>query len=473
MLCITDTFAQHTTLDLDSCRTLATHNNKQILISEQGIAVAHHERKSAFANYLPKLSLQGVYIHNQQNTSLIDDEKKRFLKEFGTTVQKEANELGGMLATMFPELKEPLSLLSSTDIATPLNQAGKSIADALTLQTRNIYAAALTLTQPVFLGGKIVAYNNIAKYAEEIAYNSCETAHQETIVAVDKAYWTVVSLANKQRLAGNMVKLVTQLHDDTEKMLAEGMATRADLLNVNVKLNEAQIALLQIENGLSLARMQLSLLCGLPLNSTPTLADEETIRIQIEQTDAATGSIENRPELKSIENETKILQNNVIITRSDYLPQLVFTANYMASSPSLTNGFSKRLRGIWNIGVLLKIPLWNWSEGINKIKAAKAKTVIAQYTLDDVRDKMRLQEQQARLMIEEADKRLQLATNGILAAEENLRTAEIGFVEGVLTSEDVIAAQTAWLKAHSAQIDAHIDAIMSRTYLKRALGTLR
>ena len=65
------------------------------------------------------------------------------------------------------------------------------------------------------------------------------------------------------------------------------------------------------------------------------------------------------------------------------------------------------------------------------------------------------------------------ATRSNLAkAEENLRTAQAGFREGVLTADDVMAAQTAWLKAHSEEIDSEVDVRLCKVYLSKALGTL-
>ena len=57
-------------------------------------------------------------------------------------------------------------------------------------------------------------------------------------------------------------------------MVKEGVATKADELSVKVKVNEAEITLTQVENGLSLSKMVLCQLCGIPLNSDIRLADE-------------------------------------------------------------------------------------------------------------------------------------------------------------------------------------------------------
>lgn len=86
---------------------------------------------------------------------------------------------------------------------------------------------------------------------------------------------------------------------------------------------------------------------------------------------------------------------------------------------------------------------------------------------------MELQLSQSNFRVNEADKKLELAKASRQKAEENLRTANLGFQEGVISSTTVMEAQTAWLQAQSQYIDAEIDVQLSRVNLQKSLGTLR
>ena len=86
---------------------------------------------------------------------------------------------------------------------------------------------------------------------------------QEVIMSTDQAYWQVISLVNKKKLAEGYLKLLQQLDSDVEKMINQGVATKADGLSVRVKVNEAEMTLTKVEDGLSLARMLLCQLCGI------------------------------------------------------------------------------------------------------------------------------------------------------------------------------------------------------------------
>ena len=462
------------TLTLDSCRELALRNNATIKIATEKIEAAHHERKAAFSNYFPKLSGGATYMHNQKSASLLSEQRNELLNNIGTTLVESGSKSLGEIAALFPELQNML-LLAENDIATPINNIGKAISDALTIETQNIYIAALSLEQPLFAGGKIISYNKMAKYAEELALHERETARQDIILATEEAYWQIVSVSNKRKLAESMVKLVEKLKSDVTRLKDAGIATEADILTVSVKLNEAEIALLRATNGERLARMLLSEICGLPIESTPTLADELLEFPPLTESVKSYNniySIENRPEIKSLQSAIKIYNQKANIVLSDYLPQAAFTANYFATSPNIINGFNNRFKGMWNVGVVLKIP-FNWDEGYHKIKSARAETRIAEYTLENVRREIELQIKQAIQNSEEAYKRLTLAYSSISVAEENLRNINIEFSEGLATSSNVLEAQTAWLLAHSTLIDARIDIILAEAYLKRTLGTLK
>ena len=137
-----------------------------------------------------------------------------------------------------------------------------------------MYAGALTLTQPLYMGGKIRAYNKITKYAEELARQQHDSGLQDVILSTDQAYWQVVSLASKKKLGEGYLKLLQKLESDVDKMIAEGVATKADGLSVKVRVNEAEMTLTKVEDGLSLSRMLLCQLCGLDLSSPITLKDE-------------------------------------------------------------------------------------------------------------------------------------------------------------------------------------------------------
>ena len=475
LLSFTFTVKAQSFLSLDSCRALALANNKDLLISNEKINAAHYQRKAAFTNYLPNFSATGAYMRNQKEFSLLNNDQKAALSGLGTNLAGPIQQVATGIIATHPDL-EPLISSLSGKLLPALDQAGNSLVDALRTDTRNVYAGAITLTQPLYMGGKIRAYNKITKYAEELAQEQHHGGMQEVIMSTDQAYWQVISLVNKKKLAESYLKLLQQLDGDVEKMINEGVATKADGLSVRVKVNEAEMTLTKVEDGLSLARMLLCQLCGIDLSSPITLADENMEDIPLLTTDTyfdLSTAYENRPEIRSLELATQIYKQKVNVTRAEHLPSIALMGNYMVTNPSVFNSFENKFKGMWNVGVMVQIPIWHWGEGIYKTRAAKAEARIAQYQLQDAREKIELQVNQAAFKVKEAGKKLVMSSKNMEKAEENLRYATLGFKEGVIATSNVLEAQTAWLSAHSEKIDAQIDVKLTEIYLKKSLGTLK
>lgn len=465
-------------LTLDSCRALALANNKELRISQEKVNAAHYEKKAAFTNYLPKIDLTGGYMRTQKEISLLSDAQKQSISNIGTTAGAQLQEQIKQLAASDPVLGSLLQPLQGVipGLTAGLNGVGQGLVDAFRTDTRNMTVGAATLTQPLFMGGKIIAYNKITKYAERLAESQHATGMQDLILQTDQIYWQIISLVNKKKLAENFLELVQKLDSDVDKMIKEGVATKADGLSVKVKVNEAEMMLTQVDNGLNLSKMLLCQLCGLPLETDFQLADESMKDLPLPNTYTEANvstALSNREELKSLELASEIYRQKVNVVRADFLPSVALTANYLVTNPSLVNGFENKFRGMWAAGVVVKIPVFHWGEGIYKVKAAKAEANIARYKLEDVKEKVELQVTQNSYKVNESTKKLALAEKNMEKAEENLRYANLGFKEGVIPTSNVLEAQTAWFSAQAGKIDAQIDVKMSELYLNKSMGILK
>lgn len=473
-------------LSLDSCRAMAIRNNKQMGITQQKKVMAHYTTKAARTQYLPKLNVVGGYMFTSREISLLSKEQKTTLSNIGTALSGSIGEdISSVIAAMTrdgvftPSQAEHIGAVlgnMGANVGGAINGVGQNVVNALHTDTRNMFMASAVVTQPIYMGGAISAANKMASISEQMVANDYEAKLQATLHGTDHAYWMVVSLKHKRKLADSYLKLVKKLSNDVHKMIDEGVATRADGLKVDVKVNEAEMTLTQADNGLSLAKMFLCQLCGLPLDSKITLADEdrESLPIEVVADDIDVNTVaDNRPEVKLLENTVDLSRQVTRLARASYLPQILLSGGYSATNPNLYNGFERKFSGAWNVGVVVRMPVWNWFEGVYKVRASKAATCIAQLEVGDVREKIELQVSQSRFKMSEANRRLVMATSNVDKANENLRCANLGFREGVIPSTGVMEAQTAWLQAQSQKIDAEIDVKLSQVDYKKALGTLQ
>ncbi len=443
------------TLSIQKCRQLAIKNNKELRMTDSDTKAAYYERKAAFTKYFPRISATGAYIHTSKELSLLNDEQKEKL-----------GNLGSYTSALLPSLQ---------DKSATLDAIGGSLVDALHTDTRNMGAIGVTLTQPIYMGGKINAYNRITRYAEQIAASQLDLTLQNVIVEVDEAYWRIILLQSKKELAESYLELVQKLDNDVQCMIAEGIATKADGLSVKVKVNEAEVTIIQINNGLSISKMLLCQLCGLDINTDISLEDESAKNELDNCTPASVDvntALSQRLELKMLSLSSDIYTEKVKLSRAEFLPSIFLTGGYLATNPSVFNSFERKMNGMWNVGVVVNIPLVTFGERCYKVKAARAQETTARLRLDETREKVELQVNQNLQKVQEASERLVTAKHSCDEADENLRYATLGLQEGVIPVSNVLEAQTAWLKSHSEYISSQIDLKLSNLYLLKSAGTL-
>ena len=435
-------------LTLEECRNLAIQNNKELQISGEKIKMADNEKKAAFTKYFPQLSANGAYMWNQKDINLLD---------MGALSSSLSSSLGGV--AQLPMIQHLMS----------------GVNDMQHLDVQNIWVGNVSLVQPVFMGGKIVNYNQITKFAKQLAESMNNLQLQDLIYKTDETYWQVISLVNKKKLADAYVDLLRKMDSDVTAMIYEGVATEADGLSVKVKLNEAEMAQTKVENGLALTRMLLAQICGLSLEEDLSLADEKLDNFPVETTQASADLNEafmNRNELRSLDLATKIYKRKERIALAEMLPNVALAANYFVTNPNVFNGFKNDFAGMFNVGVMVKVPLSGWWEGTYRRNSAKAETRIKTLEWQDAREKIELQVNQSVYKVNEAGKKLIASSRNMENAEENLRRANFGFEEGVIPALNLMEAQTAWVSARSSLIDAQIEVKLTEVYLSKALGKL-
>lgn len=484
-LCALPTYAgAQQVLTLDECRQMAVENNNSLKTAQQKIKVAGYDRNIALANYFPKITATGTYMYTSRDWKLIDDDKAAEIQNAGTTLQNDVTDK--MMQIMSDKdvmtkymtdaaFKKLIDGLQTTDIATPINAIGQHITEALTLDMHNLCGAVVSVQQPVFMGGKIVASNQMAKYAEELAKSQYDAEHAQVLADIEQAYWQIVSIAAKKNLAENYADLLRQMGKDVDALVAEGFATPSDALTIKVKMNEAEMLYTKATNGLALAKMLLCKECGLPLDSEITLADETLDAIPVPQMSPVISDEEvyaARPEIRSLDLAKKIYDKKVAVVRADGLPTVAVMANYAVTNPNVFNGFQNKFGGFFSAGVLVNVPIFHGTEAIQKTKKAKAEAALTQYRLDDAKEMISLQVAQLRQQEGEALEKLTMAESNLENAEENLRVATAGWNEGMIASNVVLQAQTAWLQAHSEYIETGVELQMCSVNLAKAEGRL-
>ena len=478
-------------LTLEECRQMALSQNKDLVQQRAKLEMAGYDRKIAASYYFPKVTALGTYQHTGGGFSLVDDTSIPQFSGLGDRVNEARTSLMQNIQNILqgdpqlaqqlmqnPGFQQAMNKLQTSEIADAVNEIGssvdKAIDDAIHPDMENIYVGVISVQQPVFVGGKIIASNKMAKYAEQLARLEYDGNYDEVLVTVDQAYWQVVSVAAKKKLAESYSTLLHNMLANVEVAVQEGVSTEADALAIRVKSNEADISLTKATNGLKLAKMFLCKQIGLPLDSEISLKEEgaDVIPVPVagERKDIDK-IIADRNETQRLELASAIYKQKVNIARADMMPQVALTANYFVMNPNMNHGFQNEFGSNWSAGVLVSVPIFHGFEALQKTRKARAEATIYQSKYEDACQMINLQVTQLYQQQDEALERLATAQANLDVAEENLRTATVGYEAGVIDSNTALGAHTAWLKAHSEYIDAGIEVQLNESLIKKAEGS--
>jgi outer membrane protein TolC len=471
-------------LTLEECRSMAMQNSNTLKMAGEKEAGAEDLRKMALRQFFPKLSANGAFTWNEKSISLLSDEQKDKINNMGTSAQDMVADAvidyvhdatGVSNATLEQDFRDRLH---EGRMGSELNDVGHEITSAMEFDLRQIYAGSVTLSQPIYLGGKLIAAYKAAKLTRELAGIEMDSEKEKLQQQVDEAYWRVVSVKHKQQLAQEYYNLLSQLSDDVTAMAEVEVATQGDVAKVRVKLNEAKMNLTKATTGLTLSKMVLCQLCGLPLDR-----DIDVVDIDVDSGQTTDGGqqmwsgdsidmqavLSRRRELRMLRIGDSLAREGVRVAASQLQPNIVVTGSYGVSNPNMFNGYQKTWDGMFSVGVAANIPLVD-AGACYAVKAAKHKRREIGYQIAEAEERITLQVNKLNFELQVAERKLAEAESNGAYAEETLRMANESFKAGVIGSSDLMAAQTSWLSARSEIIDAEIEIKMDRLYLKQALG---
>ena len=441
-------------LNLETCREMALESSKKMSIATKQGEKAEFERKAYRANFLPKLSATGLYAYMQKKSSFTID--------------------GGYLPTFVPGANGELVYNLYIDPATKLPVMGKDglplaktyafMPDIeLELGLRGVYSAGAMLEQPIYMGGKIRSAYRMATIGKEMAELNKQYTRAEVITEADEVYWQYVRLVELVTSAQKYKAVVNELVRNLTDAYETGMASRNDLLKAQVKLNEAELMLQKAENGKALAGMNLCRVIGIDLYSSIQVSDSLCGEVTPGVLNAGEG-LQQRPEYN-------LLEKDVELNRSDFLPEVGVSASYGFSGGISLNGQTEDVVSFMAMASV-KIPIYHWGEGRGKIKAMKAEQEMSRLKKEEMSQMMLLEIARARYNIEDCHTRVILTRKSLSQAEESLGVSKNQYEVGMETITNYMEAQAQWQKAWSDWIDAKAELRLSETRYLKATGRL-
>ena len=440
ILCALTTNAQ-TPLTLDQCRQLALDNNKRMAAANKQTQAAHYTMQSYKGNFFPNFTASGTGLYSSAN---------------GTFSLP-----GGNLPTFLPDAN-----------GQPIPNGGFAYFPGIDLnyKVRTVWMGGVQVEQPIFMGGKILAAYKMARLGKQMAQLNENLTATEVILETDQAYALMVKAQEMHKVAESYHAVLQELMKNVQSAYKHGLKSKNDVLKVQVKLNESELAIRKAENALRLANMNLCHLIGKPLIETLQISDDFPVIEQALETQV--NDITARPEYHLLDKQVALAKQQVKLSRSELLPQVGIRGSYDYVHGLKVNEQRLFDNGAFSVMLNVTVPLFHFGERINKVRASKAQLEQVRMEQADLHEKMYLDLTQAANNLDEAKLQTALADRSLEQADENRRISKGEYDAGLEPLSDHLEAQALWQQAYETKVDAHFQLYLSYVKYLKAAGKL-
>ncbi len=430
ILCQAPLYAQRV-MTLAECEDMAFRNNKEIQASYRQIKSMEYQAKSARGNFYPNIKADALGIYN--------------------TGKGNMNIEGGNLPVMTP---------GNDGVPVPSGSFAYFPGLALDYKIGTFFTGGITIEQPIYMGGRISTGYRMAKIGHDIAIENKHLTETDVRLAVANAYAGVVKAQEMDSVACKYKEVLVELLKNVDSGVRNGMATRNDLLKVQVRINEAELMIMKAGNAVRLAKKNLCHTIGMPIDSDIHIISEYP---DIEKPSSFSNEITTRPEYRMLESQVELAANQVKFERAAMLPQIGVQAGYMYNNGLKINGDRLMNNGAFNVAVSVTIPIYTFGVNSNKVKAAHARHEQLQLEREYANEAMLLQLSQAADNLSEMIAEVDVAELSLVQADENMRVSGRQYSAGMETLVNYLESQTLWREAYQTKVETRFK--LYTTYL--------
>ena len=415
--------AAQQTYTLDQLKQLAVENNYNLRSARNAIQQSKEQKSEAFTKYFPTVSAVGAGI--TMNKYLLEADLS----------------LPDGLASQLPP---------AVSAAWPTNIAFM----------KNGVFGSVSAIQPVFMGGQIINGNKLAKAGVEASEIKLEASEDQVELSTEQYYWQVVSLKEKLLTLNAIHQMLVELEKDVNNRVRVGAVNRNDLLQVQLRKGEVESSQLEVEQSLSTLSQLLAQHVGIANESIDVVLPADLVDMGKSGEPAIPANL--RQDHQSALNATpqyRLLEKNVEVHRLQHrlkvgsnMPKIGVGADY-----SWNNLMNDGGRGTGTLFAFVQIPISGWWGGSHAIKKQKLALADAREQLTDKGQKLVIHMNSSWAAVETSHKKLLIAHNAIIQAEENLRLNKDYYRVGSTKMSDLLLAEQQYQAACDRYTDAYAN----------------
>lgn len=330
--------------------------------------------------------------------------------------------------------------------------------------------AQLRLSHVLFDGGARAANTEAARLNMLATQRDTSAQAQTVMLEAAKRFYDLQTSLSRVEAAQEAVRSAQVSVDAANTRLSLGYAVRAEVLQAQANLAQAQLQRVQAEGGAEVARVALYQYAGIPLDTTvrfeaQPLSCAMAFAEEVEPLLAQARSY--RPELLAAQHRVRSAQQSVSAARKQNSPTLSWTAVLGAQRTS--DDFRA---GSASVGLVLDVPLADGGLSRARVAQASANHAQEQARYDNVFQDLELEVRQAHVRLSAAARACGASQVYLEAAQAAEAQARGRYESGVGSLLDWIALQSQKAAARERLDTALADLARARTELGRAIGQL-
>lgn len=333
------------------------------------------------------------------------------------------------------------------------------------------YRARVSVSQPLWAGGRIARGIEGAERQAEAAEAFRERARQELVFRVVDRYTGAVvaeqALAVRRDGLSTAERNVTLTRDRFET----GLVVESDALQARVRESEARSALAEAERDAAVARAALELEMGRDLGGPLQLPAElpvDEAPPAVPRADRVAAAVAARPDLDAARAGVEAARAGLARTRAGRLPELGWSGAYEADSEEAFDDPGTS----WTVGLGLT---WTGFDGFAtdaRIDRARAELDRAESLLELGRRGVALEVEAAARGLDAARLRWTEARSSVALAERSAEIVRDRYREGLTTVVELLEVEDLLAGSRIRELQARRDVAVARAELDLATGSL-
>jgi outer membrane protein len=384
------------------------------------------------ASFGALLTLQdGLRIATENNRLIKIAQREEMISQADTLILK---------AKLLPEVNA-----SAGGTALAFQPAAIFGSETVPVSEKDFLAYSLSIQQTLYDFRKDASLFEAGKII--LTTKKIDTRRVRNLVALDfgLTYFDLLESEKMLKVAEREVERLESHLRDAKNLYEEGVITKNDLLQAEVKISDAKQRLSTAKSLRSITASRLNNILVRPLKSDIEVSDAyvKEVRglpedLRTIDTDAAWKTAEKqRPEILIADETLRALDLRERARKAEYFPRLFVQGGY-----DFTENRYMVHEGNWSVTLGLSVNLYSGGSTkaeIMKLEEQKSKLLEEKNNLID---QIKLELEKFLLDSRTARERVAVTKDAVQQAEENLRINRVKYEEGVGTATDVLDAVT-------------------------------